>query len=93
MSGMDTSRPIDQALAALVQADHAFKVEEARLEAELAEARRVRDRAIARASRDGVRQNRIIDVTGYSRETIRQIVRDNPVDGDDQEAEPAEEAA
>lgn len=88
---MDTSYPIDQALAKLVEEFHEFKITEDRVEAELAEARRIRDRWIAWAHRSGIRQNVIIDVTGYSRETIRQIIRDTQLD--DPEGEPAEEAA
>lgn len=92
MGRMDTSRPIDQALAELVASFHEYRVVEDRVEREIAEARRVRDLAIARAKRDGIRQHVIIDVTGYSRETVRQIVRDTPLD-DDAEGESAEEAA
>lgn len=74
--GMTDAPLIDQALAKLVAAQHAYRVVEDRVSAELAEARRLRDHAIADAARDGVRQNMIIKTTGYSRETIRQIVRD-----------------
>jgi hypothetical protein len=89
MVGMDTSAPIDRALAELTQSFHEYRIAEDRVEREIAEARRVRDRAIARAKRNGIRQNRIMEVTGYSRETIRQIVRDTPLD--DAEGEPADE--
>lgn len=89
------SSPIDQALAELTGSFHEYRIVEDRVEAEISAARQKRDRAIARAARDGVRQHRIIEITGYSRETIRQIVRDTPLDDSEGEpaSEPGEEAA
>lgn len=81
MGGMEQS-PIEKALADLVGAHHAFRIEEDRLAAELAEARRIRDSWIVYAFRAGVRQHRIAEVTGYSREMIRQVVRDAPPAGE-----------